>query len=72
LILSKAIRMKKPVTDVSDGYNAAINNIIEIQLVHQKPLDQYLNKQVTVSGTLFGAQTGHHHTDILLDLVTIE
>lgn len=35
-------------------------------------LQKYLNKQVTVSGTLFGAQTGHHHTDILLDLITIE
>lgn len=72
LILSKAIRMKKPVTDISDGYDAATSDITQIQLVHQNPLEQYLNKQVTVSGTLFGAQTGHHHTDILLDLVTIE
>lgn len=71
LVLDKGINLKAPQKDLSDGYNAAINNVMQIQIVPQNPLDDYLNKPVTVTGTLFGAQTGHHHTDVLMDLKTI-
>lgn len=71
LLLDKGIAIKAPEKDLSDGYNAAINQVMQLQLVNQQSLDSYLNKNVTVTGTLFGAQTGHHHTDVLLDVQTI-
>jgi len=72
LLLEKGINIKAPKKDLSDGYNAAINNVMQLQLVNQQSLDAYLHKNVTVTGTLFGAQTGHHHTDVLLDVKTIK
>lgn len=72
LVLDKGINIQAPKKDLSDGYNAAINNVMQLQLVNQQSLDAYLNKNVTVTGTLFGAQTGHHHTDILLDVKSIK
>lgn len=71
LVLSKGIDMKAPKKDLSDGYNAAIHNVMKVQIVPQNLIDEYLNKPVTVTGTLFGAQTGHHHSDVLMDLKTI-
>jgi hypothetical protein len=72
LLLDKGINIQAPKKDLSDGYNAAINNVMRLQLVNQQSLDAYLNKNVTITGTLFGAQTGHHHTDVLLDVKTIK
>ncbi len=72
LLLDKGINIQAPKKDLSDGYNAAINNVMQLQLVNQQSLDAYLNKNVTITGTLFGAQTGHHHTDVLLDVKTIK
>jgi hypothetical protein len=72
LVLEKGINIQAPKKDLSDGYNAAINNVMQLQLLNQQSLDAYLNKNVTITGTLFGAQTGHHHTDVLLDVKTIK
>jgi uncharacterized protein DUF4431 len=72
LVLDKGIAIQQPKKDLSDGYNAAIGNVTHIQLLNQESLDKYLNKTVSVTGTLFGAQTGHHHTDVLLDLKSIK
>lgn len=72
LVLDKGINIQAPKKDLSDGYNGAINNVMQLQLVNQQSLDAYLNKDVTVTGTLFGAQTGHHHTDVLLDVKNIK
>jgi hypothetical protein len=72
LLLDKGINIQAPKKDLSDGYNGAINNVMQLQLVNQQSLDAYLNKHVTVTGTLFGAQTGHHHTDVLLDVKSIK
>lgn len=72
LLLDKGINIQAPQKDLSDGYNGAINNVMQLQLVNQQSLDAYLNKNVTVTGTLFGAQTGHHHTDVLLDVKTVK
>lgn len=72
LVLDKGINIQAPKKDLSDGYNGAINNVMQLQLVNQQSLDAYLNKDVTVTGTLFGAQTGHHHTDVLLDVKSIK
>lgn len=72
LLLDKGINIQAPQKDLSGGYNAAINNVMQLQLVNQQSLDAYLGKNVTVTGTLFGAQTGHHHTDVLLDVKSIQ
>lgn len=72
LNLDKGIAIKAPKNDLSEGYNAAIHNVTKLQLVNQQSLDAYLNQNVTVTGTLFGAQTGHHHTDVLLDVKSIQ
>lgn len=72
LVLPKSIRMKAPAKDLSDGYNAAIAGIDRIQLLTQKPMEKYLDQSVTVSGTLFGAQTGHHHTEVLMDVQSVK
>lgn len=71
LTLPQGINITTPKNDLSEGYNAAINNVLKIQVVPQRNIDAYVGKAVTVTGTLFGAQTGHHHTDVLLDLKTI-
>jgi hypothetical protein len=45
-------------------------NQVEITLVpmpHQS-LKSYVGRRVTVTGTLFGAHTGHHHTDVLMEI----
>lgn len=53
------------------------SNVSDLQLVlveGQKQYDRYrsmLNKRVEVTGTLFQAQTGHHHTKVLLTVTTI-
>ena len=71
LVLDKAISISKPDSDLSDGYNAAIANVKQLQIVHSQKLDAYVHKKVKAVGSLFGAQTGHHHTDVLLDLKSI-
>ena len=34
-------------------------------------MEQYKGKRVKITGTLFGPQTGHHHTDVLMDVQTL-
>jgi hypothetical protein len=72
LILDKAISMQKPDSDLSEGFNGALNHVTKIQLVHTQNLQPYLHKTVQVTGTLFGAQTGHHHTEVLLEVKSIK
>jgi len=72
LVLDKAIHIQKPDSDISGGYDGLVNAIDTIQVVHQQKVNNYFHKKVKVTGTLFGAQTGHHHTEILIDLITIK
>jgi hypothetical protein len=50
--------------------NPARKNIKTVQLVISGPLykkySSLVGKQVTATGTLFGAVSGHHHTPVLL------
>ncbi len=57
--------------DSTDEFNAQKNNITKMQLVTAIKLDNFVGKKVTVKGQMFGAHTGHHHTDVLLKLTDI-
>jgi uncharacterized protein DUF4431 len=51
-------------------------NITHIQLVfHERDFPDYrnfINKEVVITGTLFEAFTGHHATDVLLEVETVK
>lgn len=51
----------------SDTYT----NVSEIQLVKSNSMDAIKNKQIKIKGTLFQAHTGHHHTDVLMEVKKI-
>jgi hypothetical protein len=58
---------------IDAGIDAAQSSVTEVQLVlTAKQYRSYRNrigKRVRVSGMLFGAHTGHHHTPVLLEAV---
>ncbi len=49
----------------------SIENVGELQLVLQIPHRKFIGKKIIVKGTLFHAHTGHHHTDVLMDVQSI-
>jgi hypothetical protein len=58
-----------------DDIDVAKRNIKRIQLVLDGQADfdrlrPFLGRRVTLRGTLFGASSGHHHTPVLLDLLS--
>ena len=57
--------------DPTDRELPAIKNVTDIQLVltHEQyvQLEKMLGRRIRVSGTLFPAETGHHHTPVLMD-----
>jgi hypothetical protein len=68
------LKLEQPtcVQTADDSGHAAHSGITRIQLVFLRddhPYQKYrslLNHAVQATGTLFAAQTGHHHTDVLL------
>jgi hypothetical protein len=42
-----------------------------LQLVLSVPRKELIGKKVIVKGTLFHAHTGHHHTDVLMNVESI-
>jgi hypothetical protein len=57
-----------------DNFNGTKYNISKIQLVSDFDikLTNYKNKHVRLTGTFFGAHTGHHHTDVLMHVTKAE
>ena len=73
------LTVEKPITVISketDEYatNTTKENVSRIQLIMPENNDAsgYKNKTVRLTGTFFGPQTGHHHTDVLLDVQKVE
>lgn len=68
------IELSKPFCTVGDGESDGFENIKLVQLVLDEKgyslLNNKLNTNVTVEGNLFGALTGHHHAQVLLENVT--
>ncbi len=73
------LQLQKPIcmNAVADDYtNVDRQNVTQLQMVvgdgMYKKYRNLLYKTVTVKGTLFGAQTGHHHTDVLITVISIK
>ena len=70
------LRLQRPicVEAASDYFDQAHAGVAELQLVflnEPHPYETYrdlMGHVVEVNGELFGAQTGHHHTDVLLSV----
>ena len=69
LLLNKPINAKDYSPDM--GNETSVESVSELQLVLSTPYQKLIGKTVTVSGTLFYAHTGHHHTDLLMDVRSI-
>ena len=67
------LNLGKPINVIStekDGPNPTKNNISKIQLIWPDEIDmsKYKNKTVRLTGIFFAAHTGHHHTEVLMDV----
>ncbi len=70
LSLDKPINVRaKDETDPISG--PSVDNVRELQLVLHEPRRELIGKKVIIKGTLFHAHTGHHHTDVLMDVQSI-
>ena len=71
------VRLAKPLCVSAKGDAEAEKNVTDLQLVFpegQKQYDQYRSlkgRRVSIKGTLFHAETGHHHTKVLLTVTSI-
>lgn len=59
-------------TETDPILGPSVEDIRELQLVLPKPHRELIGKKVIVKGTLFHAHTGHHHTDVLMDVQLID
>jgi len=72
------LHLKRPIcvelSDPNDRFNEPKAGVIALQILVKdyKTSRPLLNKRVKVTGTLFCAITGHHHTDVLIDAQKIE
>ena len=71
------IQLTKPIMVVAekdDEYNETRDGIEEMQLINIKSikLTPYLHQKVKLTGKLMSAQTGHHHTDVLIIVDSID
>lgn len=72
LILSQPVNVRGN-PDPKAGFDRqSVKNIRRIQLVLTIPYKGLIGKRVIVKGTLFHAFTAHHHTDVLMDVRSIE
>lgn len=70
LLLDNPINIRaKTETDAILG--PSIKDVQRLQLVLPTPHKELIGKEVIVKGTLFHAHTGHHHTDVLIDVQSI-
>jgi len=64
----------KPEAQASDDFNVPKEGVFKIQLTSAQGISfrEYKDKEVELRGTLFGAHTGHHHTDVLMEVQEIQ
>lgn len=70
------LRLSKPVCTVApagNGIDGPVSSVAQMQLVFlhgaatsYKELQPYIGKEVRCTGKLFSAETGHHHTPVLM------
>jgi hypothetical protein len=72
LILNKPVNVRGN-PDPKAGFDKqSVEDLREMQLVLTMPHKEFIGKTVLVKGTLFHAFTGHHHTDVLMDVRSIK
>jgi hypothetical protein len=71
LLLANPIKV---VAEKDDQFNETRDNIKEVQLINVKGIDlsKFFRKKVKVTGKLSSAITGHHHTDVLIEIDDIQ
>jgi len=71
----RVLELESPINvkgDPADDINTeTVLGVKNIQLVVEEPIRKYLQKKVTIKGTLFHGHTGHHYTEVLLDVQSI-
>lgn len=62
------------VAETGDQFNETRDNVKEVQLINVKriALSKFFQKKVKVTGKLSSAITGHHHTDVLIEIDDIQ
>ena len=70
LSLDKSINVRAK-TEADSILGPSVEDVRELQLVLPKPNRELIGKKVIVKGTIFHAHTGHHHTDVLMDVQSI-
>lgn len=75
LVLENPINVHQLKPDLDEGdSNSTQYNIDRIQLSvgkHNNELEKYKGKEITLKGTFWGANTGHHFTPVLMNVITI-
>jgi hypothetical protein len=72
LILENSINVRGSRNPQIEFDRKSVRNLRVIQLVLQMPHKEFIGKTVLVKGTLFHGFTGHHHTDVLMDVRSIK
>lgn len=71
LVLDHPISVRRS-SDPDDTINRdSVENGREIQLVFSTDAGKLVGKRVVVTGTLFHAHTGHHHTELLIQVISL-
>ncbi len=74
LVLDTPINVIGPDNPPDDSKETR-KKVSRIQLLYNKDsidMGRYLGSNVLLTGTFFGAHTGHHHTEVLMDVTKIE
>lgn len=73
LQLDKPINVKAHEGDVmnSDTFDVKEIQVVPIGEEDLKSIKKYLDKRIKIEGTLFSALTGHHHTEVLIEVKSI-
>lgn len=72
LILSKPINVQGDPDPQTIINRDSVKGARKIQLILYGQYKKFLGKTVLVKGTLFQAHTGHHRTDVLMDVRSIK
>jgi hypothetical protein len=68
------LKLNEPVDVIGDdGYpeTISVHGVRDLELVLSGRHSELIGKKVIAKGTLFHAQTGHHHTDVLMEVQSI-
>lgn len=66
--------IQQKTTSAEIGFNVTKDSVIKFQLAPMENIElhPFINKKIKVTGTFYGAHTGHHYTDVLLAVTSAE